>query len=512
MPFRRLTRRTLLRSSLASAALTPFAPSLLRADGTRPSVEWGAAIGDVTGDRALLWSRTDRPARLVAHWSTSGSLANARRVEGPVATPATDFTAPLDLSGLPPGQDVTYRLVFEDLADRSLVSAPVDGRFRTAPAARRDVLFGWSADTVGQGWGIDEARGGMKVYESMRAQGLDFFVHCGDTIYADDPLVPERTLDDGTIWKNVITPAKSKVAETLEEFRGCHRYNLLDANLRRFLAEVPQVVLWDDHEVKNNWWPGQVLTDERYTVRDASLLATRSKQAFLEYQPVRPSREDPRRIYRSIPYGPSLEVFALDLRSERGPNTVGKEPKQAALLGARQLSWLKSALTRSKATWKVVAIDQPVGLLVPDGPRFDSYANGDPGAPLGRELEMADLLSHLKKRRVGNVVFVTGDVHYAAAHRYDPERAAWKGFDPFWEFVAGPLHAGTFGPNALDDTFGPEVKFCAVPTGLKPNRPPSEGLQFFGTVRIDGNSQVMTVRLHDREGKVLYAVDLAPAG
>ena len=62
MPFRRLTRRTLLRSSLASAALTPFAPSLLRADGTRPSVEWGAAIGDVTGDRALLWSRTDRPA------------------------------------------------------------------------------------------------------------------------------------------------------------------------------------------------------------------------------------------------------------------------------------------------------------------------------------------------------------------------------------------------------------------------------------------------------------------
>ena len=27
------------------------------------------------------------------------------------------------------------------------------------------------------------------------------------------------------------------------------------------------------------------------------------------------------------------------------------------------------------------------------------------------------------------------------------------------EFVAGPLHAGTFGPNELDNTFGPELKF-----------------------------------------------------
>ncbi|HEY3122058.1 MAG TPA: alkaline phosphatase, partial [Vicinamibacteria bacterium] len=78
-------------------------------------------------------------------------------------------------------------------------------------------------------------------------------------------------------------------------------------------------------------------------------------------------------------------------------------------------------------------------------------------------------------------------------------------------FVAGPLHAGTFGPNPLDATFGPEVRFLAIPPGMKPNRPPSAGLQFFGTLRIDGRSRVMTARLHDLSGATLYRVELTPA-
>ena len=45
------------------------------------------------------------------------------------------------------------------------------------------------------------------------------------------------------------------------------------------------------------------------------------------------------------------------------------------------------------------------------------------------------------------MVWITGDVHYAAAHHYHPERARFTDFDPFWEFVAGPPHAGTFGPT-----------------------------------------------------------------
>jgi alkaline phosphatase D len=105
-------------------------------------------------------------------------------------------------------------------------------------------------------------------------------------------------------------------------------------------------------------------------------------------------------------------------------------------------------------------------------------------------------------------VWFTADVHYAAAHFYDPAKAQFTDFTPFWEFVAGPLNAGTFGPNDLDNTFGPQVMFTSIPKGTKPNRPPTEGRQYFGTVRIDGASEEMTVNLHDLAGTVIHRVTL----
>ncbi len=366
----------------------------------------------------------------------------------------------------------------------------------------------------------------MKLYDAMRKAAPDFFVHVGDTIYADGPILPEVRLDDGTLWRNLVTPAKSKVAETLDDFRGNHLYNLLDDNLRRFNKEVAQVVLWDDHEVRNDWWPGQVFEDSRYQVRSASLLAARAKRAFFEHVPIRSHTDESERIYRALPYGPSLELFALDMRSYRGPNGANRHAlpnQESALLGEVQLQWLKARLAASKATWKVVASDMPLGLIVPalsrpelpacvsrDGPPLcEAVSNGN-GPALGRELEIAELLRFLKAQRIKNVLWITGDVHYCAAHRYSPERAQFKDFDPFWEFVAGPAHAGTFGPNALDDTFGPEVRFLGIPQGMKPNRPPSEGLQFFGSVRIDGRSEALTLRLHNLKGDAIYKLELEP--
>ena len=93
----------------------------------------------------------------------------------------------------------------------------------------------------------------------------------------------------------------------------------------------------------------------------------------------------------------------------------------------------------------------PIGLNVGDGagadgkPRWEAVANGEPGAPKGRELEFAELLRHLKRERVRNVVWLTADVHYCAAHWYEPNQAAFSDFDGFWEFVAGPLNAAWFG-------------------------------------------------------------------
>ena len=84
-------------------------------------------------------------------------------------------------------------------------------------------------------------------------------------------------------------------------------------------------------------------------------------------------------------------------------------------------------------------------------------------------------------------------------------------FTPFWEFVAGPINAGTFGPSVVDRTFGPDLKYVSVPAGMKQNRPPSEGLQYFGLGRIDGATNALTVSLHDLTGKRLFSVDLQPA-
>jgi alkaline phosphatase D len=299
----------------------------------------------------------------------------------------------------------------------------------------------------------------------------------------DGPLVPEVTLADGSVWRNVVTPEKSKVAETLAEYRGQWRYNLLDENLRRLNAEVPVIVQWDDHEVTNNWYPGEVLTDTggdaRYTEKSVDVLAGRAAQAFHEYFPMTPERPGP--VHRKISYGPLVDVFVLDMRTFRGPNTPGLETANPGILGAEQLAWIERELRRSRAVWKVIASDMPIGLIVPDGDvNIEAIANRDPGVPLGREVETASLLASIRRHRIRNVVWLTADVHYTAAHHYDPGRAAFTQFDPFWEFVAGPINAGTFGPNALDPTFGPSEEF--VEAAQFANQPPTDGRQYYGVV------------------------------
>src|SRR5690606_31977074 len=147
-------------------------------------------------------------------------------------------------------------------------------------------------------------------------------------------------------------------------------------------------------------------------------------------------------------------------------------------------------------TWKIIASDLPIGCVVRDAPSFyEAVANGDDGPPRGREIELADLLRFIRDHRIRNVVWVTADVHYCAAHHYDPSRARFTDFDPFWEFVAGPLHAGTFAPNAMDATFGPEVRFTGTTADTRPNRPPSDGLQFFGTLTVSARTRSLTVML-----------------
>ncbi|MEO6724994.1 MAG: alkaline phosphatase D family protein [Blastocatellia bacterium] len=487
-------------------------PAIITSDSLRPQIPFGVQCGDVTANRAVIWSRSDRPARMIVEYATTESFQNSRRVIGPAAIESSDFTARVDLADLTAGQKVFYRVSFQDLENSKVTSEPATGNFQTPPNTKRDVSFVWGGDVVGQGWGINPEFGGMKIYEAMRQAQPDFFIHSGDTIYADGVIQAEVKLDDGSIWKNLTVPEKSKVAETLDEFRGNHRYNLLDENLRRFNSEVPVLAQWDDHEVRNNWYPGQILDDPKYKVKSIDLLAARAKRAFLDYLPLRFNSDDPERVYRAFHYGPLLDVLMLDERSYRGPNTANQQTAvndESVFLGSVQINWIKQRLLASKARWKVIASDMPIGIVVKDGQNFEAFANGS-GPALGRELELAELLRFIKRNRIRNVIWVTADVHYCAAHYYDPAKAQFTDFTPFWEFVAGPLNAGTFGPGQMDDTFGPQVKFTGIPPGMKPNRSPKDGFQFFGAVKIDGKTEVMTVGLHDLAGKKLFSADLPP--
>jgi alkaline phosphatase D len=526
MASRPLSRRRFIAGFVSTAALTwtgGIAKPYLSRATDRPLITHGLQSGDIGVDSGVVWARSDRPARMQIEIATTDSFKDIRGGAFVDALPDSDFTAKLLLKELPAGQDIFYRIRFQDLASPTIVGEPMVGRFRTAPSDRRSISFCWSGDQAGQGWGIDESRGGMRTYATMLRNRPDFFIHSGDHIYADLVLPPEVKLANGEVWRNLVTEEKTHVAETLEDYRGNWKYNLLDKNLLAFNAEIPTLSQWDDHEVLNNWWPGELLTRaehrrRNYHEKTTLLLSARANRAMREYLPMIEEPTEPGRVYRKISYGPLLDVFMLDMRSYRGPNAENLETSygpSAYFLGPQQVAWLKRELINSHATWKVIANDMPLALLrIYDDDRkwgFEAIAQGDNGEPRGRELELADILSFIKRGHIRNTVWLTADVHYTAAHYFDPNKAVFQDFDPFWEFVSGPIHAGTGFQNEIDLTFGPQVVYVKA----RPRDPailggPADGLQFFGHVAIDGATEVMTVTLKDAADTALWSRQIEP--
>ncbi len=219
------TRRALVKGTVATAACTAIGhvarPSLSFAPDW-PRITHGLQSGDVSAGSSVVWARADRPSRMLVEVATTDSFRDVRRRVFVDALPESDFTANALLDELPPGQDIFYRISFQDLSS-AVFGEPQVGHFRTPPTDRRSVLFVWSGDTMGQGWGIDVARGGMRSYAAMHRNARDFFIHCGDNIYADCPIAAEKKLADGTTWRSIVTEEKSKPAETLADYRGNYK-------------------------------------------------------------------------------------------------------------------------------------------------------------------------------------------------------------------------------------------------------------------------------------------------
>jgi alkaline phosphatase D len=399
----------------------------------------------------------------VAAWDTVSKLGTAvapvARTPLFTASPETDFTLAIPLEGLAPATRYRFYVVVGTMNREGTPTearAAARGEFTTLPDAKSHVpvTFAWSGDLGGQ-QRCRRGTAGYPIFDVMNGRQLDFFLFLGDTIYGDD-LCPSPPNEPGADFR----------AATLAEYRARHRYQRGAEALRRFLDSVPVYVTWDDHEVRNDF-SGPF---------DSQMPAAR--QALREYWPIGVAPDDPHRLYRTVRAGADLEVFILDTRQYRSRNADQDGPAKT-MLGERQLQWLLNGLTDSTATWKVIVSTVP--LSIPKGGNADHPGNdgwaGGPGSP-GFERERQVIVDTILDRKMKNVVFLAGDVHYVQANAYDPNG---DGTPDFHEFVAGPLSAA---PGRL-----------TLPNaGLRPTTLVNEGGYLnFGLVRVTKSSFDVTV-------------------
>lgn len=445
---------------------SPFAETA--AISTNPLPQ-GIAVGDVTGESALLWLRTDGPMAVqvewapVSAWDTLSKLATAvvPVARTPLMTTGseTDFTLTISIEGLAPATRYrSYVFVgpkgYEGTQTEVRIAA--QGEFTTLPDAKSQapLTFAWSGDLGGQGR-CRRGAAGYPIFDVMRAQHLDFFLLLGDSIYADD-VCPSPPNEPGADFR----------ATTLAEYRARHRDQRGAEALRRLLGDIPVYAIWDDHEVQNNF-SGPF--ESRMPI---------GRQALREYWPIRTAPEDPNRLYRTVRAGADLELFILDTRQYRSPNADQDGPAKT-MLGEKQLQWLLKGLTETTATWKVIVTSVPLSISKGGGasvPGNDGWAGGTDGTGFERERQV--IVDHILDRNLKNVVFLGGDVHYVQANAYDPNG---DGIPDFHEFVVGPLSAA---PGRL----------TAPNPGLRPTTLINESGYFnFGLIRVTKSSFDVTV-------------------
>jgi alkaline phosphatase D len=389
------TRRDFLRVGAATAAgaalLRPkpargselLAPDPLPDDVRQDEARFplGVAAGDVRTDRAVLWTlyEGDKPLRLVVWQAREARLVEVFRKD---LTPGARGPLHVDVTRLRPG--AAYRYAFFELEGGKPVSHPRVGRFRTPPPADAlvPITVGATACTR-NGWDFSALK------RASERDDLDLFIHLGDTAYCDG-------------------------ARSLEDFRGRWRENLSTEEYRALRASTSVLATWDDHEVTNDWLPGEI---------DGALV-TRGRQCFFEHHPLGRERADRDRIWRRRRWGRTLDVFVIDSRSERS-----RDPKDGPrYLGREQMQWLKDGLKSSDAVFKLVVNSVPIGrfpmMFTPNrAERWESY-------PRCRD----EILSWVDGNGIGGVVWLAGDFHLASVGRVSPDGYGFRSL----EVLAGP--------------------------------------------------------------------------
>ena len=461
------TRRQFLRTGAPFAAAAIFVPETIASGVTaRQSAVLrggrfrdGVISGEPTVDGISLWSRVDGVERAGSVRLEVATDRAFRRVVARRSVPTSaraNHAVKATVRGLKPHEEYFYRFA------TATEDSPV-GRFRTAlPAeSNQPVLFAFFSCA-------DYTHCYYNAYERMAREDLDFVVCLGDYMYdetyhtrqggtavRDDRIgrQPKASYNEKTSGNGVYL-----AAHTLQQYRDKYSLYRSDASLRRMHREFPMVVLWDDHEVQNNYAGkpanGGLPADEEYSRRRRA----NAYRAFFESMPIRP-RGSGTRIYRTARYGRNVELFVMDQRQYRDNQPCGDavappcaewdQPRD--FLGRTQMGWLKSALSASQANWKIMASElmaMPAKVLGGSFFTFDSWH----GYPRERE----ELLAHIRDRAIKDVVFVTGDIHTFIAG--DVRTQMGEGESVALEFVGGSITSQSLGETDLDAGGGTTIK------------------------------------------------------
>jgi alkaline phosphatase D len=348
-----LKRRSLLQGMLAAPFVLASKRWAFSQENPPFSADYGVASGDPRPDGMVLWTRVPERAQpplgeaIAVHYEVATSPlfpAGSIVAAGDAVTDGSaDYTVKVIAAGLAPATRYYYRFS-TDTGYQSVM-----GRTRTAPApgaSPQAVSFAFvSCQNFTQGF--------YTVYAYLAQEQVDFCVHLGDNIYERG----HAGLTHGYVREDLIGGG---LATDLATYRQKYQLYLSDPYLREVRRRFPWVVLWDDHELYNNYAGPEVSPQEPQRQRDAYT-------AFLEYMPVQPieplSADNPPRVrlYRQLVFGDLLEVFALDERQYRdgavcrrdmlSPGCPELEEPTRTMLGEAQRSWLRSGLQASRAQW-----------------------------------------------------------------------------------------------------------------------------------------------------------------
>jgi phosphodiesterase/alkaline phosphatase D-like protein len=516
---------------LALPVLAAVVLALTPATASSRGFSYGVTAGEVTSSSAILWTRSDRAARVVLQVSSSKRFKRRRTKSYRLrARTRNDLTVQRRVTRLKAGK----RYYFRFLRGRNRSAR---GTFRTAPKASSTatVKFGWTGDTdassaPGQ---TQPYWNNFDVFRRMQAERSDFNIHFGDTIYSDSE-VPGRL---------------NPVALTVPQKWAKYKTNLGQRKLQRLRGSAGFYSHWDDHEFVNDFSRQENSFSSAPNVNGETLYRAGVK-AFRDYSPVSYTSADG--LYRTRRWGRNLELFFLDQRSFRSAkadvgtscnNPMTGQADQAptapqsvrdvfgallpafrapvsaqclatirdpnrTYLGKRQLNRFLSAIKNSNARFKVIMNELPISqyYALP----YDRWE--------GYEAERQQVLRYLKAN-VKNVVFLTTDVHATLV-----ADARLKTLEP-----GGPENSGirdiTVGPAAtanfeleIDDATGRVGNGRLVDDVFLEGTPPAGAglecseLKTFSYGVVEATSSRLTITPKDINGQPLKQDPSPPGG